>query len=287
MNEIKIVVVDDSPFSVTMISNILEENGFSVVGSANSMAEAVEVVAKIKPDVVTMDMTMPGGDGLECTKALHILDPDLKVVIVSSMMDEEIIHKAKKAKVSGYVQKPLDGEEISLLIHRIMADEHLFVELEEMYFQAFKEAFTDTCNKFFKSVPVYLEENTEDAEQTSRGISVVLGIIGKYGGRMILDMSAETAKKTAEILLAKEILKTEEIINVIGEISNIIAGNACSMINKKNNLYGLRVAPPTVVYGEAITISKGELNTVSSVLADTVCGQVCINVGFNRSEQNE
>ncbi len=287
MKDIKIVVVDDSPFSVAMISNILTENGFQVVGTANSLAEAVETVAKVKPDIVTMDITMPGGDGIECTKALHIVDPELKVIIVSSMMDDEIIHKAKKAKIAGFLQKPVDAEEITLAINRIMADEELFVELENLYYVAFKEALSDTCNKFFKSVPEYIEEENVNDAQNSRGISVVLGIIGKYGGRLIIDMSNDTARNMAAALLKEDTLPNDQVVNVISEISNIVAGNASSFINKRNNLFGFRVAPPTVVYGEAITISKAELNTVSSVKAGTVFGEIYMNIGFNRSGQNE
>ena len=111
MKDIKIVVVDDSPFSVGMISNILTDKGFCVVGSANSLTEAVEVVTRENPDVVTMDMTMPGGDGIECTEAIHKVNPDVKVIIVSSMMDDEIVRKAKKVQASGYLQKPVDADE--------------------------------------------------------------------------------------------------------------------------------------------------------------------------------
>ncbi len=115
MKEITVVVVDDSPFSVAMISNILTENGFKVVGSANGLKGALEAVKTLKPDVVTMDITMPGADGIECTKAIHKLNPKQKVVIVSSMMDEEILQRAKKAKINGYVQKPVDAEELTLI----------------------------------------------------------------------------------------------------------------------------------------------------------------------------
>ena len=284
MKEIKVVVVDDSPFSVAMISNILTENGFQVVGSANSLPEAVEAVTKLNPDVVTMDMTMPGADGIECTKAIHAINADVKVIIVSSMMDEEILRNAKKAKAVGYIQKPVDAEEISLLINRIMADEELFVELDRLYYTVFKEALTDTFNKLFKAAPECLPEENSDVEQTSRGISVVMGIIGKYGGRMILDMSDETAKNITSTLLKKDSLTKEQIVNVMGEISNIIAGNACSLMNKSNKLFGLRVAPPTIVYGESIKISKSDLDTVSSAKAATTFGEVYMNIGFNRGE---
>ena len=285
MKEIKVVVVDDSPFSVAMISRILTENGFNVVGSANGLQEAVEAVSKFNPDIVTMDMTMPGADGIECSKAIHIVNPAIKVIIVSSMMDDEIVHNAKKAKVSGYIQKPVDGEELSLLINRIMADEEVFDKLDALYFVVFKEALTDTFNKMFKAVPDYRdEENSSNDEKISRGISIVMGIIGKYSGRMILDMSNETAENISSSLLGKDSLIKDEVINVMGELANIIAGNACSLMNKSHKLLGLRVAPPTIVYGESIMISKSELDTVSSVIAETEFGELYMNVGFNRGD---
>ncbi|XOQ47811.1 MAG: Stage 0 sporulation A-like protein [Eubacteriales bacterium] len=284
MKEIKVAIVDDSPFSVTMLTNMLTENGFQVVGSANNLQQAVDVVAKEKPDVVTMDITMPEVDGIECTKTLHKLDPDLKVIIVSSMMDDEIIRKAKRAKISGYVQKPVDAEELTLTIKRIMADEELFAELEKLYYTVFKEALSDTFNKFFHAVPEYRDEQKSNIEQTSRGISSVMGIIGRYGGRMILDMSTDTASGIARTLFKIDQPTKEHIINVIGELSNIIAGNACSLMNKSNPLFGLRVAPPTIVYGESIKISNSELNTVTSVKAGTSFGEIYMNIGFNRGE---
>jgi DNA-binding NarL/FixJ family response regulator len=287
VKEIKVVVVDDSPFSVGMISNILTEKGFNVVGSANGLKEAVEAVTSLKPDLVTMDMTMPGADGIECTKAIHKINPDIKVIIVSSMMDDEIVHRAKRVKVSGYVQKPVDAEELALLINRVMADAELYVELGGLYFDAFKESLAMTMNRFFKEIPGFKCETQVNDEKQSRGFSVVMGIIGKYGGRMLLDMSNVTAGKIAGYLIKEEELNNDLIVNVIAEISNIIAGNACSMINKTNSLFGFRVAPPTAVYGESIKISRAELSTVTSVIAETTFGDIYMNIGFSRSESDE
>lgn len=287
MKEIKVVVVDDSPFSVGMISSILSEKGFRVVGSANCLQEAVEAVAELKPDLVTMDMIMPGADGIECTEAIRVLHPNIKVIIVSSMMDDEIVQKAKKVGISGYIQKPVDAEEIALLINRVMANEELFIELDGLYSDAFKESMSIILNKFFKEEPRFTDQLKVNDENTSRGFSVVMGIIGKYGGRMLLDMSVETARNMARYLIKEEALNFDVIVNVIAEISNIIAGNACSMINRTNSLYGFRVSPPTVVYGEVIKISKTQLSTVSSVIAETSFGDVYINIGFSRSACHE
>lgn len=287
MKEIKVLIVDDSPFSVGMISNILTVEGFHVVGSANCLKEAEAAVIELKPDLVTMDMIMPGADGITCTEAIHKIDPNIKVIIVSSMMDDEIVRRAKKVKASGYIQKPVDADEIALLIKRVMAEEELFDELESLYYDAFKESLTITLNKFFKEVPGFREELKVNDEKNSRGFSVVMGIIGKYGGRMLLDMSGETARKMAGYLIKEDELSRDIVVNVIAEISNIISGNACSMINKTNNVFGFRVSPPTAVYGESIKISKAELNTVSSVIAETSFGDLYMNIGFSRSESHE
>lgn len=284
MGQVKIVIVDDSPFSVAMISNILTQNGFDVVGNAGNLEQTVEAVSKLKPDIVTMDISMPGADGIECTKAVHIIDPNIKVIIISSMLDDEIVRSAKKAKAAGYIQKPVDSEELSLLINRITADKELFFELEKIYFEVFKEAMTCTFNKFLKIKPSYDQVSFSNIDTTSRGISVVMGIIGKYGGRMILDLSGETASLITAQLLRRKDFSKDEIINIIGELSNVIAGNACSIINRSNELFGLRVAPPTVVYGESINISKSELDTVSSVKSETPLGEIFMSAGFKRGE---
>lgn len=282
MGKIKIVIVDDSPFSIAVLREMLESSGFEVIGDASSLEETIETVGRLKPDVVTMDMTIPGTDGLECTRAIHEIDPNIKVIVVSSMMDDEIVSKARKNKVCGYIQKPADQEELTLLINRIMASEELFKELENYYYSVFKEAFLDTFNKMVKIVPEIKSEEHSNIEQVSRGVSVVIGIIGKYSGRMIFDLSYDTAEKFTESMLKRKAKNLEEVLNVMGEFTNIMAGNACSVMNRKNKLFGLRVAPPTIFHGESINISKGELDCTASAVTNSNFGEIYLNVGFLR-----
>lgn len=282
MKDIKVVIVDDSPFSIALIRDMLVDNGFNVIGDAGSLDETIEVVTKLKPDVVTMDMTIPGTDGIECTRAIHAIDPNINVIIVSSMMDDEIVKKAKKNHAAGYIQKPADPEELSLLINRIMADEELFKDLDKIYYKVYKEAFMDVLNKLTKTVPEFGDESNSDEQQVSRGISVVMGIIGKYSGRMLFDMSYDTAEKLSNFMLKRAPKNAEEMLNIMGELSNMIAGNASSVMNRRNKLLGLRVAPPTIFYGNSINISKAELDTTASAAAKTDFGDIYINVGFQR-----
>ena len=97
-------------------------------------------------------------------------------------------------------------------------------------------------------------------------------------------MSFEAAKDIAEISLKREPKNNEEVLNVMAEISNMVAGNACSMINKKNKIFGLRVAPPTTFHGESISISKAELGVTYSANVKTQFGDLSISIGFGRGE---
>lgn len=284
MKKVNIVIVDDSPFQIALLRDLLTENGFNVIGEASSLEETIEVITKLKPDLVTMDMTIPGTDGLECTREIHKIDSNIKVIVVSSMMDDEIVRKARKTHVSGYIQKPVDAEELTLLINRVMGDEELFLELEGLYSAVFKEALLDVFNKLTKTLPKITNESNDNVEKCSKGISIVMGVIGKYSGRIIFDISFETASKLTRLLLKREPKNNEEILNVMSEISNMAAGNACSMINKKNKIFGLRVAPPTTFHGESISISKAELEATYSANAETQFGDLSISIGFGRGE---
>lgn len=181
-------------------------------------------------------------------------------------------------------KKPVDTEELTLLINRVMADEDLFCELEILYLGAYTEATLNIFNRLTKTVPEITNISFENKEKTSAGISIVLGIIGKYSGRLIMDMSLETAEKFSECLLRRKAKNNEEVLNVVSEVANMLAGNGCSIINKKNKVFGLRVAPPTTIHGESINISKAELECNFSADIKSEFGDISLNLGFRRGE---
>lgn len=284
MKEVNVMIVDDSPFQIALLSDILEEKGFNVIGQASSLKEVKREVERLRPDVVTMDMTIPGTDGFECTEAVLKIDSDIKVIVVSSMMDDELIEKAKKIGICGYVQKPVDGDELSLLIKRTVADDEAFEELTQLYSNVFKEAGYNLFNRLTKTLPELISESFENVESVNSGISIILGIIGKYSGRFIFDLSYDTAKAFAKDLLRREPKDDSEVLNAMSEVANMYVGNACSMLNKKNKVFGLRVAPPTIIHGDSINISKAELEVNYSSKVNSKFGEFEMKIGFKRGE---
>ena len=211
----RIVIVDDSSFSVAFIRNILEENGFEVVGSAGTLEEVKEVVRETKPTLVTMDMTLPGTDGFECIHAVHEIDENVKVIVISSMMDDEIVKKAKESRVSAYIQKPVDSDELITAINRIVASEELYEFLESEYFSVFKERLLDGLNRMTKTLLTYKEEYSSKKEHESEGMTIIVGIIGKFSGRMLFDLSKESANKMAAAILRREPKNNDVMISAL------------------------------------------------------------------------
>ncbi|AAK78563.1 DNA-binding NarL/FixJ family response regulator [Clostridium acetobutylicum] len=282
MKNPRIVVVDDSPFSVSILTDMLQRNGFEVVGSASNLNEVKKAVTELNPNLVTMDMVLADTDGLECTKIIHQINPEIRVIAISSMMDDEILAKAKKNNISAYIQKPIDEEELVLAINRISSDDDLYSELKDRYFDIFKQAFSYAFNKFIKEVPNFVEKDEHTVEHVEKGISIVMGIIGKYCGRLILNISYETADKFVESVLNRPAKDLQEILNVVAEFANIVGGNACSMINRENKIFGMRIAPPTTIYGDSINISRNSLDTMNFFTVNVTAGEISVNIGFNK-----
>lgn len=281
MAGIRVVIVDDSSFSIAVIRGILEDAGYEVAGEAGTLEEVKQVVSKTRPTLVTMDMTLPGTDGLECTRAVHEIDKNIKVIVVSSMMDDEIVQAAKDNNVSAYLQKPVDADKLVTAIKRIMSREELYQYLDTHYFAVFKESLLDSTNKMTKTMLTFKDEYVSKSTYPSKGMTVILGVIGEFSGRMLIDLSMETAARLASAMLRKETANDEEMVAVLGEFANIVSGNACSVLNRANKALGLRVAPPSVLHGDRVLISAPEFNT-STAVAETVYGEIMINIGFKR-----
>lgn len=283
MSEIRAVIVDDSAFSVAFIRDILETNKIQVVGSAGSLEEVKAVVKASKPSLVTMDLTLPGTDGFECTRAVHEIDPDVKVIVISSMMDDEIIKNAKKSKVCACLQKPIDADELMLTIKRVTESQDLYLFLKDKYFAVFQEALMDTVNKMTKTLLTFEKVYASNKEYESAGVTAIIGIIGECTGRMLLDLSRETANSLACAVFRREPKNNDEMMAVIGEFTNIVAGNACSILNRMKGSLGLRVAPPSILTGENITISSPDFGTTTAE-AVSKFGNMLLNVGFKEGD---
>lgn len=284
MGNPRVMIVDDSAFSITFLKKMLEQVGLDVVATALNMSDAIEKAQEIKPDLITMDMTLPDGDGIACSKEILKHLKDTKIVAVSSMMDEEIVEHAKQVGISAYLQKPVEQDELKATIEKLFAGEDLYRLLQDHYEEAFKEStFNFLKREIGGEVAIQNYELKFKSGRKSSGVSVSVGIIGRHNGRLIIDMSADTALNMVKKILQDDNQTQESAIQFLGEFANVIAGNACSLLNGLNRSFGLRVSPPTIIIGEDITVSIGDMKNTSFTIK-TDLGDAFMNVGIQKGD---
>ena len=106
----KVLIVDDAAFIRIQLKQMLSENGFDVVGEAENGKVALRKIKELKPDIVTLDITMPEMDGLECMAEINKMEEKPVVIMVSAMGQETYVQKAILNGAKGYIVKPYKPE---------------------------------------------------------------------------------------------------------------------------------------------------------------------------------
>ncbi|WP_304519509.1 response regulator [Clostridium tagluense] len=108
----RVLITDDAMFMRLALKTMLERNGFEIVGEAENGEIAIEKYKLLKPDIVTLDITMPVMDGLEALKQIKAFDKGAKVMMISAMGQETIVRDSVIAGALGFVIKPFIEETI-------------------------------------------------------------------------------------------------------------------------------------------------------------------------------
>jgi DNA-binding NarL/FixJ family response regulator len=122
----RVLLVDDQTLFRTGLARLLSEDGrIELIGQAADGAEAVKQAAKLKPDVVLMDLKMPNVDGIEATRQIIEADPEIRVLILTTFETDNHVIQALKAGASGYVLKDSQAEAIVSSIQAVASGERV------------------------------------------------------------------------------------------------------------------------------------------------------------------
>lgn len=102
----KVLVIDDSPFVFKAVSKALEGTDYEVVGNALDGQLGVDKYIELRPDVITLDVTMPVMDGLQTARRLFEINPNVKIVMLSAMGDETLLGQAREIGIRHFLTKP-------------------------------------------------------------------------------------------------------------------------------------------------------------------------------------
>lgn len=107
----RVLIVDDSKFMRMLLADLLTRSGFEVI-EAESGEEAINVYLEERPDLVTLDILMPGRDGIETLQDLRAQAPEVRVVMVTALGMEDYIKRALDAGADGFILKPFSPEKV-------------------------------------------------------------------------------------------------------------------------------------------------------------------------------
>ncbi|HOM02245.1 MAG TPA: response regulator [Acetivibrio sp.] len=112
MDKTKILVVDDAFFMRKLLGNTLKDIGYSNIEFAQDGFEAVDKAKEMQPEVVTLDVSMPGMDGIEAIKRILQVSCASKIIMVSAVTSEKVIRQAIKNGAVGYIPKPFSRKDV-------------------------------------------------------------------------------------------------------------------------------------------------------------------------------
>ncbi len=107
-----VLIVDDAAFMRMMIKDILVKNGFEIVGEAANGIEALERYKEVRPDIVTMDITMPEQDGIAAVKEIMSHDSSAIIIMCSAMGQQAMVMEAIQAGAKDFIVKPFQQERV-------------------------------------------------------------------------------------------------------------------------------------------------------------------------------
>jgi two-component system chemotaxis response regulator CheY len=116
----KILIVDDAPFMRNSLVKLFREKGWQVVGEAGNGREAIAQYQALRPDVVTMDITMPELDGIGAVKAIRSNDPGARVVMCSALGQQDRVVEAIRSGARDFIVKPFHKDRVFAAIEKVM-----------------------------------------------------------------------------------------------------------------------------------------------------------------------
>lgn len=117
----KILVVDDANLARAMLKKILEDNGYKEVLEAANGIEAVDFYQEHRPDLVTMDITMPEMDGITAIKKIMEIDPNANIIVCSALGQKDVVMEAISAGAKHFLVKPFEPDKVLKVIKALLS----------------------------------------------------------------------------------------------------------------------------------------------------------------------
>ena len=116
----KVLIVDDAAFMRMMLKDILTKGGYEIVGEAADGNEAVAKYNELKPDLVTLDITMPNMDGIQALKNIRANKPSQRCIMVSAMGQQSMVIEAIQSGAKDFIVKPFQADRVLEAVKKVV-----------------------------------------------------------------------------------------------------------------------------------------------------------------------
>lgn len=212
----RVLVVDDQAMIRAGMRSILEDaEGFEVVGECGDARSALDSVEALGPDVVLLDITMPGLSGLDAIAPLRKQDPRLRIVILSHHEGETFVERALKAGADGYLSKDSDPEELVLALRSVLrGDPYLtpkvsrgFVSMARGEATARGEGTSRIGSLTPREREVFqLLAIGSSNKEIARDLSIALGTVKKHRENLQRKLNCHSAAELARLAIREGLL---------------------------------------------------------------------------------
>ncbi|MGI8499165.1 MAG: response regulator [Gemmatimonadaceae bacterium] len=115
-----VLVCDDAIFMRTMISDILQQSGYEIIGEAETGVQAIEKYKELRPDLVTMDIVMPDMGGIDAVREITRFDANARILMCSAMGQQALVVEAIQAGAKDFVVKPFQPSRVIEAVQRVL-----------------------------------------------------------------------------------------------------------------------------------------------------------------------
>lgn len=177
----KIFIVDDNANIVRILEKIIEDKDLGdVIGKADDGLKAIEEIRLLSPDIVLVDLLMPGKDGINLVRDLKKSKPNIQYIMISQVSAKEMISKAYESGIEYYVSKPIDAIEVETVIKKVIEKVEMNKKLEQI-----QSLFSNTN----LNTPANQEQINKDNMAGVKRVMHKIGILGESGSQDIIDLA--------------------------------------------------------------------------------------------------
>ncbi len=175
----KIFIVDDNISIVKVLEKIIEDKDLGqVIGKASNGLDAMEDIKLLRPDIVLVDLLMPGKDGISMVREMKALNPDILYIMISQVSSKEMISKAYQSGIEFYISKPIDAIEVETVLGKVIERIEMNMKLEKIQ------------SLFVGGGSLVVEKSSKAEVDNQAGIKRVMqrmGILGEAGSQDIIN----------------------------------------------------------------------------------------------------